>query len=306
MVTGERYPDALKVVSSLLENWDKLEDKEALPALIEVFEELNVDGRVNFKPLRDILADQEVNPAAREAAANALGSLHDVESLPLLQDTVRKPSSDLLLREAAIDSLGRLGLHLKDKPESTCEIKNFLVGLLKKKQEPKRVVEAAIEAFAKIADAAQVNVLFPFLKDRHLRIRAGLGIRNIILRLPPQDTLQVVKLYLEWRLSMHADSTGSDEAFLGPESTHEDNAEEAVKLIVPALAALQLDDGEAVPKQGVDLYAKVLSDQVLRDAPRLDNAKRREDLEAWNNWWQKNHPRLRLIGYQLIPRKPSR
>jgi hypothetical protein len=312
-LSAEPYPVALKTISDLVQNRERLEDVSILDTVIDAFAELYDGRQTTLKPLREIATNPTVTMEIRQAAVNGLGKLLDVESLPILLAVATNSGQEKgipNLQEDAIRNLARLGKYLRGQGRTTGEIVAALERLLEgADREPHRIVTAAISAYGDLADAGRARLLFNFLSNRFFNTAAVLAVHTILLN-DPQNAARVVHDYLAWRVSAPPVPPEvripPDEVVVGIGGAHAPDApgpakEAAVKAIAEALAEAQLDDRETVRRRAAEFLNTILP---ARDVPHMDPAARDEDRKAqlakWKQWWQLNNGKLRLVGTSLI------
>jgi serine/threonine protein kinase len=312
--TGDRYAGALGVLSGLLENRDRLEDTSILDTVIESFAELYDDQRAKPDPVRQIMSDVSQPLPVREAAARALGTMLDLKSLSALKEVARNARQEkgiLNLQEAAVRSLGSLGVYLKSQKQSSEEVLEVFQHLLqtyRPEEGALKLMNATISAFGELAGPHQAGALFPFL-NTYFNTAAVLALHSIILH-APQDCRPVVGDYLRWRASAPpAPAEGRippDEVLTGLNGIHAPprvsllDREAATKTIAQALAEAQLDKQPAVRQVAAKLLERVVQ---VSDAPKIDpgatDREREAQFAGWKAWWRTNGARLRLVGTSL-------
>jgi serine/threonine protein kinase/HEAT repeat protein len=314
-LTGDRYPGALRVLSGLLENRDRLEDTSILDTVIESFAALYDARRAELGPVRAILSDVSQAVETRVAAAEALGKLRDRKSVPALQDIVtnaHKEVGTLILRVAATRSLGRLGVDLKGQgqsPEAILETLRQVLETSRQEEDALPLVDAAIAAFGNIAGPHEARVLFPFLNSTHFNTEAVRATHRIIVT-APRDCQPVVADYLRWRAGgppvPAAGRIPPDEVLVGlggihgPEDAPVREKETATKAIALALAEAQRNDQEGVRKLAAELLDRIITKGAPRINPGAADGEREAQLARWKTWWQENKEKLRLVGTSLI------
>jgi hypothetical protein len=249
----------------------------------------------------------------REAAALGLGTLHDLGSLPLLEQIASNPDEGPDLRATMIASLGELGVYLKHNKQSIERITTFLLPILTQPaKHPESVVVRALHTFGKTADPRQAEILFPLLTKRDWNASTLEAIQTIVLE-DPQGCATAVQAYLKWRVTTPELHPGvvrlsPDLIFLGltvpPAPSYPlPTIEAAVKTIVQALVEAHREDQADVRRLASHMLEKLFQDP---NAPRIfadaDKKMRISQIQEWNQWWRENSSKLYLFQGILICR----
>ncbi|HUT91040.1 MAG TPA: serine/threonine-protein kinase [Thermoguttaceae bacterium] len=315
-----RYDEAFKAVNRILEDHEMLDDPSLLSPTLRAFVSLRPQqSQVSLQPIRDILDDDFQDPPVRLAAAAALGDLHDKESIPLLREYAEDPTSFLVLRVAATESLTEIGSSLRQDGSSLAELKEILAtlrGLLdaRKKQPrevPQDVVSAVVEGYGALGARHDVGDLLPLLSEMKHSIGAIKAILRILTR-EPDGAHVVVRSYLQWRIDTppHRAVDTTDSAITGFYSyfVKKDSSagdihalELAAKSVLETLAhATAEDESEAVRDHATKLVDELLD---APDAPAIDETADRQTRETsvqrWLAWWGNEKEKFRLTGSGL-------
>jgi serine/threonine protein kinase len=309
---GKPWPEGLTALGEVLARYNDL-DRSVLPLLLGSLVALGNDGPApfaDFKPIRAILAAPQVIMAARVAAAAALGDLHDVESVALLERVADRTENGSVVRVAAVKALGTLGDSLKNKGQPTAELSAYLTGVLEQRgrERDSAYLQAVVAALGPIIDPARPDILFDVLCESDYVYVALGGLEAIMTG--EASCRQVVAAYLPWRAKKGDGLVASpilhpDELFLGGAawSIFKPDVSEAEKVM--KVVALALAEGNLSADAAVRQVAAKLRQALVRaaDAPPLDpgaeEGARKTQLGQWQGWWDKNRDALHLRGGSL-------
>ena len=206
----------------MLEQRERLRGIDLLDTIIQAFVQLAEPAKTPAPAeLREILMDSAATLPARVAAANAVGSLRDIASIPALlavSTNEQRETGTLNVRVAAIRSLGVVGVQLRESGKSTTDIETLLRSLIdphaETEETPNDILDAALNAFAKVADSSQAEVLFRWTVHPRLRV-TGIYAVSAMLQRDPEQTGPIVRQFLEWCASQQDLSMVPDDVIVG-------------------------------------------------------------------------------------------
>jgi hypothetical protein len=231
------------------------------------------------------------------AAAVAVGDIADVESLGDLKRLAANPETVFNLRWRALESLRKLGMHLKQQRPDAAEIGEIVAvfrGVLEDERERShKIIREALTGYGAFCDAAGAAVFFPRLAESQLNIDGIVAVLKILTR-HPQDAYEVVSAYLRWR----ADNQRLPDVPESPDRALDgfclymqasDGYEAAGKAVAAALARAQADMPDQVHRE---IAQRLLADFLLADDapaidPAADAAARTAQFQQWQQWWQR-------------------
>lgn len=212
--SASSFHDGLKSVSNLLWHWE-LGDASMLKTVIDAYVVLRLrgappqgpDARRELAVLRGILRasdDPRLTFAPRVAAAKALSRLQPAESLPDLIEVAGNADEFPNVRIAALKGVAEIGSEMRVQHKDTRQIGDLLKSLLQprsglpgKQAVSVKIVDGALEAFAKAGDAKNAALLFPWTLDPALCVQGTMATSYVIYR-SAADAPVVLRLFAEW------------------------------------------------------------------------------------------------------------
>ena len=218
------FNDGFRSVGKMLHNWESWEP--VMGPAIHAYAVLGAKSKDRADVRQNILKLCEIFNAAnnikcigtRKVAAEAIGDLAgkanlqdmiDIALPELIKIARNKDSKQPTVRTAAIKSLGKIGVLMREQRISTEAISSVLRELLHWPPDRQPIVElvnAALEAFWQVGDTEEADLLFPWSRESEVNLQAISAI-SIVMHRSPDAAKRVAPALLKWLINNNVPET---------------------------------------------------------------------------------------------------